>query len=314
MNDMQYYQMRDLLQAMVQTWGTSFETNNIDKIIKYISIPQVARLYPWRKIVKPISITTTNDTLVYNLPYDFDKFIYFKSKYGRLTELTPAAFHNRFPDRTDRKAQDFAFYAVEEFEGVRNQITTDEQITVESDSTSDTQKILVRGNVSNYDDYEELTLNGTSAVTSTKTFSEVAYVSKSEATLGRVTVKGATSGKTLTVISPEHLTAQYKRLVIDSNPQETLTLSGEYYSLVFKPVRDYDVFKIPADLVLLNALALLGWERRDLANQMSIEKKYQQELAIAIKYERKSYSIDSKMELQNESRKIIPDDYPLVDY
>lgn len=310
---MQYYQLKDLLQALVQTWGTDFQDNLIEPILKYVSIPQVARVYPWRKIVKPFSKDTVVDTKEYSLPYDFDKFLYLKTKYGELTELTPGNFHFRFPDRTDRKAQDFGFYCVEEYQGVQAQISTAELVTVQSSDASDTATVLLRGEVGSYEDAKTVTLNGTTAVSSTKTFTSLAYATKSEATNGFITIKGATSGTTLTVIPPEHLTSQYKRLVVDTSPQEVLTMAGEYLSLMFKPVNNYDVLRIPADLVLLNALALLGWERRDVTNQLSIEKKYQSELALAIKYERKSYSINSGMELKNESRKAVPDDYPLTD-
>ena len=52
---------------------------------------------------------------------------------------------------------------------------------------------------------------------------------------------------------------------------------------------------------------------RETLKRNRIEKKYEKELALAIKHERKSHSIDSKMELVNESRKVIPEDYPLID-
>jgi hypothetical protein len=285
----------------------------VEPVIKHISVPQVARAFPWNKTKKNYSFTTTSDQLEYSLPYDFEKMFYLKSKYGRLTELTPTDFHFRFPDRSERLAQDIGFYCIEEFEGVQNQIVTAEKVTVVSDSAADTTLVLIRGEVDGYDDYEEVTVSGVIPVETTKTFSHIAYVTKSAASLGRISVTGSTSSTVLTKISPEHLTAQYKRLLLDSNPQESLTLACEYLSLIFKPVRDYDVFRVPADLVLLNALALLGWERRDVTNQLSIEKKYQTELAMAIRNERKSYSINSKMELTNESRKFSSEDNPISD-
>jgi len=312
MYDMQYSVMVDLIQAMLQSWGSSFENNAIKQIIEHVSLPQVARTYPWRKITKNYNKTLTVDTDTYALPYDFDKFWSVKSKYGEFTELTPVDFHRRFPDRTDRKVRDIGFFTVEEFQGVQAQIDTAELVTVVSSDTGDTATVLVRGEVGGYDDYEEITLNGTTAVSSTKTFTSVSHVSKSAITTGIVTLTGATSGTALTKIPAEHLTAQYKRMVLSDAPQEALELVGTYLTQIFRPLRDYDTFKVPPDLVFLHALSLLSWERRNVTEQLALEKKYKEELAMAIKYDRKSYNIRSRMESANESRKVIPNDYPLI--
>jgi hypothetical protein len=312
MLDLQYGQMVDLIQAFLQSWGSQFEANLVRTTIQNISLPQVARAYPWRKITKPYRQTLVVGTDTYALPYDFDKFWYVKSKYGRLTELMPGDFHERFCDRTDSSCDDIVHFCVEEQDGVQTQISTAETLSLVSSDASDTAQVLIRGEVSGYDDYEEVTMNGTTAVTTTKTFSSIAYVIKSAKTNGRITVSGVTSGTTFAIIPAEHLSAQYKRLILSAKPQEALQLYGDYISLNFKPQSDYDIFKVPADLVFMHALSLLSWERRNVTEQLSLEKKYKEELTMAIKYDRKSFNVESVMESRNESRKVYSDDNPIV--
>ena len=313
MYDMQYGVMVDIIQAMLQSWGSDYESNAVKKIIEHVSLPQVARTYPWRKLVKNYKKTLTVNTDTYSLPYDFDKFWSLKSKYGELTELTPTDFHRRFPDRSNKKANDPGFFTVEELEGIQTQISTAELVNVVSSAAGDTATVLIRGEVGSYDDYEEITLNGTTAVSSTKTFTSINYIAKSASTTGIITVSGATSSTVFSKVPAEHLTAQYKRFILSDSPQEALELIGTYLTIAFRPVRDYDVFKVPPDLVFLHALSLLSWERRNVTEQLALEKKYKEELAMAIKYDRKSLNIRSRMEVANESRKIYQDDNPLID-
>jgi len=312
--DMQYNTLVSMLQAFVQSWGSDYKSDAVEPIIRHVAIPEVARAFSWRGTIKPYSLTLVVRTDTYATPYDFDKFYgRIKTKYGFLTEYVPEEFHARFPDRSGVKAQDLCAYCIEEYEGAKAQPTSAEKFSAVSSDASDTQTLLIRGEVGGYDDYEEITLNGLTAVQTTKSFTHMSYGSKSEITNGTITISGVTSAKVFCVIPPEHLTARYKRIVFNAEPQEALEVYGQYLMQTIYPKRSYDVMRIPGDLVFLCALSLLGWERRDPTGQLSIEKKYQDELKKAIYADRKSFSVDSKMELSNAIRKGYPDNYPLVD-
>jgi len=92
-------------------------------------------------------------------------------------------------------------------------------LEVLSTSASDTtQAVRIKGIVNGEEDVEELTLNGTSAVESSKSFGEIRRVFK-ESTTGRVTVR-ETGGDDLAIMDPWDDRSAYRRLQLVPQPTE----------------------------------------------------------------------------------------------
>lgn len=316
LNDMTYKEMVDLLKRMVQNLDSSFKTDVIEPIIQKISVPQVARRHPWREAIRPFNETMVVGQDSYILPYDFEKFMWLKNPDCEMDEMTPQEYYELIPDKSNRSSSIIGAYFVEKHNGVHTQPASAEKIVVTSNNSSDGgKKVLVRGEVNSTEFYEELTLSADSSPTATTTnnFTEIMYCSKGETFSGKVTITGNTSGTEFGYIAPEHRTSLFNRMILDSNPTKALVMKGEYLSTSFRPQHDYDVFRIPADLVFLQTLNYLAFERREADKTILADKKMDKELALAIRRQEKSYNIDSGMVLRNDNRHIIPEDHPLFD-
>lgn len=102
-------------------------------------------------------------------------------------------------------------------------------VQVVSSNTADTtQKVIVKGIVGGEEDYEQLTLNGTTTVSTTKSFTSITSLSKSAATSGRVTfVSGST---TLLTLGPLDKTALLRILTLYPVPQSVLTVTVRHFA------------------------------------------------------------------------------------
>ena len=135
-----------------------------------------------------------------------------------LVEITSREFDKSFPGSTDT-GDPFNYYNLGKF-GVQYQPTTDSTITIVSSSTSDTSNFFVT--VTGFDSNdvfvrEKLTVNGTSNVTGSVSFSRIERVVKTANTgytfSGNITVKDSSSA-TLSVIplwvdSPEYVWIEF---------------------------------------------------------------------------------------------------------
>lgn len=98
---------------------------------------------------------------------------------------------------------------------------TAEAFTFVSSSASDVAlTFLLRGELSGVPQYEEITLNGTTPVTSTKSWTKVTTASKA-VTTGTVTVAGATSATTYLTLWPEETEKKYLQIQLFSSPADT---------------------------------------------------------------------------------------------
>lgn len=79
-------------------------------------------------------------------------------------------------------------------------------VTIVSSSASDTtQKVRVNGTVSGVDDTELLTLNGTSSVAGSKSFTALHSITRDNTTTGRVTATTNSGGVTVATFAPNEL-------------------------------------------------------------------------------------------------------------
>ena len=135
-----------------------------------------------------------------------------------IEEITSRTFDKSFPGNTDT-GDPFNYYNLGKF-GVQVQPTSDSTITIVSSSTSDTSNFFVT--ITGFDTSdvfvrEKLSVNGTSNVTSTVSFSRIERVVKTTSTgytfSGNITVKDSNS-TTLSVIpiwvdSPEYVWIEF---------------------------------------------------------------------------------------------------------
>ncbi len=133
-----------------------------------------------------------------------------------------------------------------EQEGVNTQLSAASTVTAVSSSSADiTQKVLVKGIVSGEVDYEELSLIGTTSVTTSKSFTKITSVTKSDITSGRVTITDS-GAVTLLVMSPLEKVIRLRKARLYPDPSASLTVTIKHFALPRIPVHAYEDSEIPS--------------------------------------------------------------------
>ena len=139
---------------------------------------------------------------------------------------------------------------------VNAQPTVASLITLVSTSTLDAGTsfpIHLEGTVAAVDDEEEIDLNGTTNVTTTKSFTDIRKIVK-PSTTGRITVSDAVPA-TLGTIAPWDLEGQYKRVQLVPAPDAEKTITIQCTRRFERLVSDNDASVIPeADGALIDLL------------------------------------------------------------
>jgi len=168
---------------------------------------------------------------------------------------------------------------------VINQPRTASVITIVSSSTADTsQQVTVFGTVSSYPDSETITLNGTSGVAGTKSFSKIDRITKDASTTGRITCTANSAADSIAVI-PTGDTANsqmYKKIQVFPSPDKAYEIKIMFYKEVQRLVNDDDIHELGQDfdeaIVLLATAKLQGEEsKRDVTTFFTM---FQDELKI----------------------------------
>jgi hypothetical protein len=134
-----------------------------------------------------------------------------------------------------------------EYVGVDQQPSSASIISVSSNSSADiTQKVRIRGVVNNEEDVEEITLVGTTAVLTTKSFSVIHSVSKSAATAGKVTVTSNSGAVTVVALGPLETVLRLKKITAYPFPASAAVWTLNHFKLPFIPSADNDDSDIPA--------------------------------------------------------------------
>lgn len=179
--------------------------------------------------------TSTFSTVASTMDYVLDKSI--GQPYGLLAKFpTGFQYRVRMMSRSNldqmepnqvRVGQPF-IGIVSDLGGVTTQISSGGLVTIVSSNTLDlTQKVLVKGIVSGQEDYEELTLNGTTSVSTTKSFTSITWVTKSAITAGRVTV--TTGATTLIVMGPLEKTIKLRTISLYPIPNAVYTITVRHF-------------------------------------------------------------------------------------
>lgn len=173
--------------------------------------------------------------------------------------------------------------------GVGTNLTANGTVKVVSDSASDTFTVRVHGQDTN-DNYvnEQLTLNGTSAVSGSVTFKSgtLTQFSKKQLSVGTITLKDS-SDTVLENVAPREFNSQYMRLkLVDTTDKAyTLYLTGK---LRFQDMEyDEDVPRFDADEILvLHGIASMWRDRKehDKANWYLLEAERRLRDLVSEKY------------------------------
>lgn len=130
---------------------------------------------------------------------------------------------------------------------VIQQVTTATNLSCSSSSTSDTsQKVTIFGTVAGYPATEIVSLNGTTAVTTSNLFTQVERVGKDSSSVGRITVTGNSGNRTVAVIpSGDAMSGiQYKKIEIYPLPTRAFDINVHYYKDPARLVNDSDFHEL----------------------------------------------------------------------
>lgn len=140
-----------------------------------------------------------------------------------------------------------SIYTQYEYTGVDAQPTSASVISVSSNSAADTtQKVRIRGIVNSEEDVEEITLVGTTAVLTTKSFSVIHSISKSAVTAGKVTVTANSGAVTVVTLGPLETVLRLKKITFYPIPSAAATITLKHFKLPFIPSSDNDDSDIPS--------------------------------------------------------------------
>jgi hypothetical protein len=139
-------------------------------------------------------------------------------------------------------------------------------VSITSSSASDTSgSVVVFGIVSGYPDYDTLTLNGTSTVNGTKSFSSIERVTKSAPTVGRVTVTTNSANNTVAVLPVGDTTGgvMYSKIAIWPLPDAIFPIQVSYYKDPYRLVNDNDIHEMGQEFdeaLILMSVAKIKYE------------------------------------------------------
>jgi len=207
--------------------------------------------YLWKDTLLLSSVAANSNILV--MPKEIGLIV--GARWGDSTPLDPVEFSfllRNDPgafERTGSPAKVTTITAI----GIKQAISTAERLSFVSDSTSDTSiTVLIRGELAGVEQVEQVALNGTTTVNSTKSWDVVWTLSK-PATTGTITVTGLTSSTNYLTLWDEDRELKYQRLRLFDSPTDTtknlLVLGKRRFRGLTK---DQDTSIIPAlDDVLL---------------------------------------------------------------
>lgn len=208
-----------------------------------------AKQWTFKQRVDTLAITaaTTRDTATYTLPKQVGDLFLVRSTVSPYL-IRPKSrddFDTRLPNPVSTGNP--SMYTQFEYVGVDTQPTSASVISISSSSSADTtQKVRVRGVVSGEEDVEEITLVGTTAVLTTKSFSSIRSISKSAATAGRVTATSNSGAVTVVTLGPLETVIRLKKITAYPFPTSSATWTLSHFKLPFIPTSEYDDSEIPS--------------------------------------------------------------------
>ena len=226
--------------------GTSFDTA-VKNLIN-TSLFRLAREANWKTLRRATSFTCSTSTEEFVLdPQVSDRFFMWHEDYGYpyvMKYIPEQEFLSLNIDKDSTGTP--TYYRMWTSDMVLAQPASASVISIVSSSASDTtQTVTVHGTVSSYPDYEEISANGTSSVSGSKSFTAIDRITCDGSTTGRITATD-TASATLGVIPVGDTTAGilYRKVKIYPLNNSSFTMNVYYYKDPYRLVNDNDVHEL----------------------------------------------------------------------
>ena len=253
-----------------------------------LSLSEIHYAWPWSWKRRKTTFSTVADQEDYRLDEEVDQIAILRQRTTPLVLLhvPDRKFYKVVPDPEDRGSGVSRYYRQWEETGFTASLAADDTIQVLSSSTSDGSGFSVRlvgRNTSGIVIGETLTLNGTTAVTSTNTFDSgsLMRVSKSANTTGVITVRRTTGATTLIQMAPTEASPRSKIISLYPIPSAVVTMYLEYYERLHLLSAEADVPQLDPQwnwVVIQGALKHLWTFKQQTALALAAEALFQRGL------------------------------------
>lgn len=185
------------------------------RLNRWVNLAQddIATLVDCDHLETEIFFSSVANQRKYYLPIEFNKILSVLdlTNNRELYILSEAQLESFDPDRSESGTP--SHFSIFGYSWVKAQPTSASAVSIVSSSTSDTvEKVRINGKVNGVEDTEILTLNGTTTVTGTKSFTEIFSIVKASTTVGKITATSNSGAVTLTEIAPGELHSEYQPL------------------------------------------------------------------------------------------------------
>ncbi len=254
---MTYKQLQEEIGRHIQDTSSGRLTRIKDAINRKYT--EVADGFDWPDLwrVEIGEVTTFSGEQYVFMPRHVDlvKKIVVDSNNELLFNSNPEMYFNRNSTFLDNSANPFQ-YTSHGSSPIKRIISTAETLNLVSSDAGDTSPVVeIWGLVSGEELNESVTLNGTTTVTTTNTFSRITRIGTESSIIdtsraGNITISGTTSSTEYAVIPTFEKDSRYQAIRLDSSSNANDTLSIVYKKKVRKLINDGDTLEIPADLIL----------------------------------------------------------------
>lgn len=223
--------------------------------------------------------STTAGTEDYVMPADFGKplKVYDLTNGCELTQISQQEWVDKYVATINTQG-DVQKYFVTNSPVQKQPSSAGTFSVVSSDSGDGAAKVYAKFlDANNQIDYEELTLNGTTTVTSTKSASRFLGLAKNEDTAGYITVTRGSD--TVAVLSREDRETRYKVMRLISIPNSAITVEVVYLQGFIPLENDYDSPTIDCgDAIEAGATADAWRFKRQFAKAQDMENLFEKRL------------------------------------
>jgi len=270
---------------------TSSAMQTILKVYSNNAYFEILRRVNWRALKPGYQITTVVGTQDYILPSDFGKeqYVYDSTNKVDIPFISLEQLVDKFASSLTSQGTVGRYTTFQDI--VRAQPSSASIITIASSSASDTtQTVRVKGTDANDVELEEsVTLTGVTDALTTNTYKEIRSISKSAATVGRVTGTSNAAAVTNFILAPADLDYKVMKIRFHYVPGSVLTLNVPYIIRPYPLSNDNDapVFDC-ADGIELGA-TMMAW-------------RYKRKFQKAQEYDRlfEKWLVDAAWDMENQ--------------
>lgn len=240
-----FRELRDNVASTVR--DTAIQTL-VDNAIN-LTLSEIHNFHPWTFLRRKTTFSTVASQEDYNLDEEIDRIALIRqlTTDRRIIYVPDSLFYRLVPNPEDLATGTPRYYRLWEETGFSTNLAAADTVEVLSSSSSDGSGfnvvIVGRESTNNLIVSEQITLNGTTVVTSSTTWaaSGLMRCSKSAITTGTITIRRASDDTALARLAPEELAPRFKRLSFYPIPNAAITIYLEYFER-FRPLRrDADV-------------------------------------------------------------------------